>query len=67
MNQQPALSARFDASRDHLRQVAFRMLGSLDEADDAVQQTWLRADGADLSTIENLDGWLTTVTARVCL
>jgi len=67
MNQQPALSARFDASRDHLRQVAFRMLGSLDEADDAVQQTWLRADRANLSTVENLGGWLTTVTARVCL
>jgi RNA polymerase sigma-70 factor (ECF subfamily) len=67
MSHQPALNARFDASRDHLRQVAFRMLGSLDEADDAVQQTWLRADRADLSTIENLGGWLTTVTARVCL
>ena len=61
------LAERFEGVRDHLRQVAFRMLGSLDEADDAVQQAWLRADHTDLSDVENLDGWLTTVTSRVCL
>ncbi len=67
MSQQSALTERFEASRGHLRQVAFRMLGSLDEADDAIQQVWIRADRADLSSIGNLDGWLTTVTARECL
>jgi RNA polymerase sigma-70 factor (ECF subfamily) len=61
------LTERFEAHRDHLRQVAFRMLGSLDEADDAVQQAWMRANRADLSGVENLAGWLTTVTSRVCL
>jgi RNA polymerase sigma factor (sigma-70 family) len=61
------LVERFDADRDHLRAVAHRMLGSRDEADDAVQEAWLRADRIDLDTVENLTGWLTTVTARVCL
>jgi RNA polymerase sigma factor (sigma-70 family) len=58
---------RFDADRDHLRAVAHRMLGSPDEADDAVQEAWIRADRADLDDVENLTGWFTTTTARVCL
>jgi RNA polymerase sigma factor (sigma-70 family) len=61
------MAARFDADRDHLRAVAHRMLGSPDEADDAVQEAWLRADRADLTDVENLTGWFTTTTARVCL
>ncbi len=67
MNEHEGLAARFEAHRDHLRGVAYRMLGSLDEAEDAVQLAWLRADRADLSGVENLAGWLTTVVARVCL
>lgn len=67
MSRDDGLVARFEADRDRLRGVAYRMLGSLDEADDAVQQAWLRADQADLGGVENLAGWLTTVTARVCL
>jgi RNA polymerase sigma-70 factor (ECF subfamily) len=62
-----AFAAAFDAQRDHLRGVAYRMLGSLHDADDAVQQAWLRAGQADRRDIENLAGWLTTITARVCL
>ncbi|MCX4766184.1 RNA polymerase subunit sigma-70 [Streptomyces sp. NBC_01275] len=58
---------RFEAERPHLRAVAYRVLGSLSEADDAVQETWLRAAGADLGAVENLGGWLTTVVGRVCL
>ncbi|HKB80432.1 MAG TPA: sigma-70 family RNA polymerase sigma factor [Thermoanaerobaculia bacterium] len=61
------LAQRFESHRQHLRAVAFRMLGSLDEADDAVQQAWLRLSRADTSGVENLGGWLTTVVARVCL
>jgi RNA polymerase sigma factor (sigma-70 family) len=61
------LARRFEAHRDHLRAVAYRMLGSLSEADDAVQETWLRLSRADTSEVENLGGWLTTVLARVCL
>jgi RNA polymerase sigma-70 factor (ECF subfamily) len=57
----------FETHRPRLRAVAYRMLGSLSEADDAVQETWLRVSGADTSEVENLAGWLTTVTARVCL
>jgi RNA polymerase sigma-70 factor (ECF subfamily) len=57
----------FELHRPHLRGVAYRMLGSLDEADDVVQQAWLRAAGADLSAVANLGGWLTTVTSRICL
>ncbi|MFI7293065.1 sigma-70 family RNA polymerase sigma factor [Streptomyces sp. NPDC050121] len=58
---------RFEADRPHLRAVAYRMLGSLGEAEDAVQETWLRAAGADIGAVENLSGWLTTVVGRVCL
>jgi RNA polymerase sigma factor (sigma-70 family) len=61
------LSERFEDHRGHLRAVAYRMLGSLTEADDAVQDAWLRASKADPSQIENLRGWLTTIVARVCL
>ncbi|MBQ1088425.1 sigma-70 family RNA polymerase sigma factor [Streptomyces sp. B93] len=57
----------FEEYRGHLRAVAYRMLGSLAEADDAVQETWLRYSGADLGEVRNLGGWLTTVAGRVCL
>jgi len=61
------LTARFEAHRGHLRSVAYRMLGSLSEADDAVQETWLRLARVDVDAVTNLAGWLTTVTGRVCL
>jgi RNA polymerase sigma factor (sigma-70 family) len=61
------LARRFDEHRGHLRSVAYRLLGSFAEADDAVQETWLRLGRADATVIGNLAGWLTTVTARVCL
>src|SRR5437773_6641562 len=67
MNAQGWLAERFEANRAHLRAVAYRMLGSLSEADDAVQESWLRLSRADTSDVENLGGWLTTVVARVCL
>ena len=61
------LTAQFDEHRDRLHAVAYRMLGSGTEADDALQETWLRLSRSDASSIENLGGWLTTVTPRVCL
>src|SRR3954469_1432673 len=61
------LAERFETHRIHLRSVAYRMLGSLSEADDAVQEAWLRLSRSDTSEIENLGGWLTTVVARVSL
>jgi RNA polymerase sigma-70 factor (ECF subfamily) len=61
------LARQFDESRTHLRGVAYRMLGSASEADDAVQETWLKLSRADSGAVENLRGWLTTVVARVCL
>ena len=61
------LAERFEAHRTHLRGVAYRMLGSLSEADDAVQEAWLRLARADTGGVENLGGWLTTVVGRVCL
>jgi RNA polymerase sigma factor (sigma-70 family) len=61
------LADRFEANRGHLRAVAYQMLGSLSEADDAVQEAWLRLSRSDASAIDNLGGWLTTVVARVCL
>jgi RNA polymerase sigma factor (sigma-70 family) len=67
MDEDNWLAERFEEHRAHLRAVAYRMLGSLTEADDAVQDTWLRLSRSDPSGIENLGGWLTTVTARVCL
>ena len=61
------LAAQFEEHRGHLRAVAYRMLGSASEADDAVQESWLRLGRTDVSDVENLRGWLTTVVARVCL
>jgi RNA polymerase sigma factor (sigma-70 family) len=61
------LTAAFEEHRDHLRAVAYRLLGSASDADDAVQDTWLRLAGADTSDVANLGGWLTTVVARVSL
>lgn len=67
MDDQSALAELFDRSRGHLRGVAFRMLGSVDEADDAVQETWLRASRAGAAGVGNLTAWLTTIVGRVCL
>src|SRR3954451_20766865 len=67
MDQREWLAERFEEHRNHLRAVAYRMLGSLSEADDAVQEAWLRLRGSNASEIENLGGWLTTVVARVSL
>lgn len=61
------LMLRFEDHREHLRAVAHRILGSASEADDAVQETWLRLHRTDASTVENLGGWLTTVVGRICL
>ena len=61
------LAGRFEEHRTHLRAVGYRMLGSLSEAEDAVQEAWLRLSRSDATEIENLGGWLTTVVARVCL
>jgi RNA polymerase sigma factor (sigma-70 family) len=61
------LADKFEENRGHLRAVAYRMLGSLNEAEDAVQEAWLRLSRSDAGTIENLGGWLTTVVSRVCL
>src|SRR6185437_2386140 len=61
------LAARLEAERARLQGVAYRMLGSASEADDAVQEAWLRLSRADTSEVANLSGWLTTVVARVCL
>jgi RNA polymerase sigma factor (sigma-70 family) len=67
MDQRDWLAERFETHRPRLRAVAYRMLGSASEADDAVQEAWLRLSRADAGEIENLGGWLTTVVARVCL
>jgi RNA polymerase sigma-70 factor (ECF subfamily) len=67
MDEQQWLAARFEEHRPHLRAVAYRMLGSLSEADDAVQDTWVRLSRAGTSEVENLGGWMTTIVARVCL
>jgi RNA polymerase sigma factor (sigma-70 family) len=67
MDQENFLTEKFEANRAHLRAVAFRMLGSPAEVDDAVQETWLRLSRSDAGGIDNLGGWLTTVVARVCL
>ena len=67
MDDQEFLLQRFEEHRTHLRAVAYRMLGSLSEADDALQESWLRLSRTDTSDVENLGGWLTTVTARICL
>src|SRR5262249_31255520 len=67
MDEREWLTERFEANRAHLRAVAYRMLGSVVDAEDAVQEAWLRLSRSDVSGVENLRGWLTTVTARVCL
>src|SRR6266496_366581 len=67
MDERQWLAAPFEAERPHLQAVAYRMLGSLSEADDAVQESWLHLSRSDTSGIKNLGGWLTTVVARVCL
>ena len=67
MSQEAWLAEQFEANRAHLRGVAYRMLGSVSEADDAVQDAWLRVARAGASDVENLRGWLTTIVARVCL
>src|SRR4029450_12365889 len=67
MNERDYLAERFEEHRTHLRAVAYRMLGSSSEVDDAVQEAWLRLSRADTTGIENLGGWLTTVVAHVCL
>ncbi|HET9494635.1 MAG TPA: sigma-70 family RNA polymerase sigma factor [Chloroflexia bacterium] len=67
MHEDQWLAAQFEANRPHLRAVAYRMLGSLSEADDAVQEAWLRLSRSNTSDVENLGGWLTRVVGRVCL
>jgi RNA polymerase sigma factor (sigma-70 family) len=67
MNDRDWLAQKFEQNRPHLRAVAYRMLGSLSEADDAVQEAWLRLNRSETERIENLGGWLTTVVGRVCL
>jgi len=67
MDEKKFLAERFEANRSHLRAVAYRMLGSRSEVDDAVQEAWLRLSRSDAGGIENPSGWLTTVVARVCL
>ncbi|MET9646643.1 sigma-70 family RNA polymerase sigma factor [Streptomyces syringium] len=67
MSEKDLLARRFEEHRPHLRAVAYRMLGSLGDVDDAVQETWLRLSRSDVTGVENLGGWLTTVTGRVCL
>ena len=67
MEKEKWLAGQFEAHRDHLQRVAYRMLGSTGEADDAVQEAWLRLSRTEPAGIENLGGWLTTVVARVCL
>src|SRR5919197_1432360 len=67
MNENEWLVERFEEHRTHLRAVAYRMLGSVSEADDALQEAWLRVSRADTGGVENMGGWLTTVVARVCL
>ena len=67
MDEHELLADRFEANRTHLRAVAYRMLGSVSEADDAVQESWFRVSRAGDADVENLRGWLTTIVARVCL
>jgi RNA polymerase sigma factor (sigma-70 family) len=67
MDEHDWLAGQFEANRSHLRAVAYRMLGSLSEADDAVQESWLRLSRSNTAAIENMGGWLTTIVARVCL
>jgi len=67
MDEHEWLAEQFEANRSHLQAVAYRMLGSLSEADDAVQESWIHLSRSGTSSVENLGGWLTTVVARICL
>ncbi len=67
MSEKEALARRFEDHRPHLRAVAYRMLGSLGESEDAVQEAWIKLSRSDVTGVENLGGWLTTVVGRVCL
>src|SRR5215831_11433053 len=67
MDERDYLAEQFEGHRTHLRAVAYRLLGSFSDVDDAVQEAWLRLSRADATSIDNLGGWLTTVVARVCL
>jgi len=67
MDERGWLAERFEEHRPHVKAVAYRMLGSLTEADDAVQESWLRLNRSEVDGVENLGGWLTTIVARVCL
>jgi len=67
MDEDDRLAGRFEANRPRLRAMAYRMLGSLSDADDAVQEAWIHAAGADSSAVDNPEGWFTTIVARVCL
>jgi DNA-directed RNA polymerase specialized sigma24 family protein len=67
MDERDWLAERFEENRPHLRAVAYRVLGSVSEADDAVQETWLRLSRSGADGVENLGGWLTTIVARVSL
>ena len=67
MTDSELLAGRFEEQRPRLRSVAYRMLGSLAEADDALQESWLRVSRAGADDVDNLGGWLTTIVARVCL
>src|SRR4051794_22584961 len=67
MSTQEQLADQFEEHRDHLRSVAYRMLGSVSEADDAVQEAWLRLARSDTDDVVNMRGWLTTVVSRICL
>jgi RNA polymerase sigma-70 factor, ECF subfamily len=66
MEEHKWLDKRFEENRTHLRTVAYRMLGSMGETDDALQEAWLKLSRSDTSDVESLKGWLTTVVARVC-
>src|SRR5436190_24338011 len=67
MDQQELLAEQFERNRPHLRAVAYRMLGSMSEAEDAVQEAWLRLSRSDTDAVDNLRAWLTTVVGRICL
>src|SRR2546430_16389431 len=67
MRDRDFLAERFEEERPQLRRIAYRMLGTVDEADDAVQEAWIRLSRTDHSAVENLGAWLTTVVGRVCL
>ena len=67
LNDSDWLAEQFEQHRPHLRAVAYRMLGSMTEAEDAVQEAWLRLSRSDTAAVDNLGGWLTTVVGRVCL